>query len=201
MKITKKVTYISDEGFEFNFEPLEDTLEIKKTKGGFEARYLILDQDPQSPREWDNLGTMACFHPDYDLGDKIDFDKPDTIKEFEEYLTKEKGAVIMLPLYLLDHSGISISTGRFSCDAQGWDTSFIGFIYVTKDDLKKEKVTKAKAKSILEGEIKTYDQYISGDCFCIVREDYDKAKKHLDYDVLGGYLGVDWAREALKTEI
>lgn len=28
------------------------------------------DDDPESPREWDNLGTMVCHHRRYDLGDK-----------------------------------------------------------------------------------------------------------------------------------
>ena len=32
-----------------------------------------LDTEPINPREWDNLGTMYCFHRNYILGDK----KPD----------------------------------------------------------------------------------------------------------------------------
>jgi hypothetical protein len=28
------------------------------------------DESPESPREWDNMGTMAFFHQRYDLGDK-----------------------------------------------------------------------------------------------------------------------------------
>ena len=27
------------------------------------------DTDPMSPREWDNLGVMACWHRGYTLGD------------------------------------------------------------------------------------------------------------------------------------
>jgi hypothetical protein len=37
------------------------------------GRYLIqidYDDDPQDPREWDNLGTMACWHRKYNLGDE-----------------------------------------------------------------------------------------------------------------------------------
>lgn len=36
-------------------------------------RYAIImkyDQDPINPREYDNLGTMVCWHPRYNLGDK-----------------------------------------------------------------------------------------------------------------------------------
>lgn len=28
------------------------------------------DDNPESPREWDNLGAMYCFHRHYNLGDK-----------------------------------------------------------------------------------------------------------------------------------
>lgn len=31
---------------------------------------IVGDPDPESPREWDNLGTMTCLHSRYDLGDK-----------------------------------------------------------------------------------------------------------------------------------
>ena len=34
------------------------------------------DSDPSNPREWDNFGTMVCFHRRYALGDsfKLDID-------------------------------------------------------------------------------------------------------------------------------
>jgi len=31
---------------------------------------ILIDTDPESPRTWDNLGTMVCFDHDYKLGDK-----------------------------------------------------------------------------------------------------------------------------------
>ena len=31
---------------------------------------IFVDEDPTSPREWDNLGTIIAYHPDYILGDK-----------------------------------------------------------------------------------------------------------------------------------
>ena len=35
------------------------------------------DLDPTNPREFDNLGTMVCFHSRYILGDKIDLKSSD----------------------------------------------------------------------------------------------------------------------------
>lgn len=34
------------------------------------------DEDAESPREWDNLGKMVCFHGRYDLGDEHDYSGP-----------------------------------------------------------------------------------------------------------------------------
>lgn len=122
------------------------------------------DEIGESPREWDNLGKMLCFHDRYNLGDNHDIRSEDfeSWGEVEEYLKKELEAVIILPLYLYDHSGITISTSPFSCQ---WDSGQIGFVYITKEDLKKEGVSKAKAKKILEGEIKIYDDYIRGNVY------------------------------------
>jgi hypothetical protein len=39
------------------------------------------DTDPESPREWDNLGTMVCWHNRYKLGDEHDYeDMSDLLK-------------------------------------------------------------------------------------------------------------------------
>ena len=45
-------------------EPIE-VLDID----GFKVK-IFHDSAPQSPREWDNLGTMVCWHRKYCLGDE-----------------------------------------------------------------------------------------------------------------------------------
>lgn len=37
------------------------------TKHGLTAKF-YQDEDPDSPRNWENLGTMACWHHNYELG-------------------------------------------------------------------------------------------------------------------------------------
>ena len=93
---------------------------------------IIQDDDAQSPRDWDNLGTMTCFHRNYGLGDKHKM-TPDELLE----LIKRKD-VIALPLFLLDHSGLRISTSRYDCDPQGWDTSKVGYIWITYERIKQK---------------------------------------------------------------
>jgi hypothetical protein len=129
------------------------------------------DEDAPNPRkEFDHLGTMVCFHRRYNLGDEHEFLDPD---EFAEFLKEEKP--ICLPLYLFDHSGITMSakSERFrACDPQGWDWGTVGYIYVTKENVRKEygvkRVTRKileKVTKLLEGEVQEYDQYLTGNVY------------------------------------
>ena len=206
IKTIVKTQYINDEGFEFTFEPIESSLKIIKTKTGFEARYLIQDNDPFDPRENENLGTMVCFHKRYTLGDKTELnsDMFNGWEEMYDYLIKEKKAVMVLPLYLYDHSGISMKVGSF----QGYlpqghaefDSGQVGFIYCTKEDLKRIGITKAKAEKSLMAEVGEYNQYIQGDVYCLVKETYNKDKEQIDQENCGGYYGYIEAEKELENE-
>jgi len=129
------------------------------------------DEDAPDPRkEFDHLGTMVCFHRRYNLGDQHDFRSPE---EFSQFLKDEKP--ICLPLYLYDHSGITISTTneRFrACDPQGWDWGMLGYIYVTKEDVRKEYGVKRVSPKILDkvaklllAEVEEYDHYLTGNVY------------------------------------
>jgi hypothetical protein len=125
---------------------------------------LKIEQDthPDNPRSWDNLGTMVCFHRRYDLGDDHRYcsGNYDGWEEMEEDIIKNEDVHTILPLYLYDHSGITISTSPFSCN---WDSGQIGFIFVSKDKVKKEYIKDIRVEDILKGEVETYDQYLTGD--------------------------------------
>ena len=140
------------------------------------------DDNPESPRSWDNLGTMVCFHSRYSLGDKKHGyrDPSDFIEEWIKPHVGRKGAVV-LPLYLYDHSGITMSTSAFSCP---WDSGQVGWIFVDYDTIRKEygckRVTaavKAKVEEVLRQEVEDYDAYLTGDVygFIIATEDDDHA--------------------------
>lgn len=77
--------------------------------------------------------------------------------------------VMILPLFLYDHSGITISTGRFSCP---WDSGQVGYIYITRERMLKEwsakkltKKLKAKAYEIMESEVHEYDHFLTGNVY------------------------------------
>jgi hypothetical protein len=90
-------------------------------------------------------------------------------KELEQVLIKEQNAVIILPLELYDHSGITMKvfTGSRTCR---FDSSIVGYTYVTKEQVIKEygklnKKNLEKAEKLLRTEIETYDNYLTGQVY------------------------------------
>jgi len=158
------------------------------------------DDSPESPREWDNVGHMTCFHRHYDLGDKhhIDAANFDGWDAVAAYLRDEEQATVMLPLYLYDHGGITMRVGGFSgCPLpQGhreFDTMMVGFIWCTAAEIEAQWGTGAdargKAVNRLTGEVQTYDQYLRGDVYGYVVEGMDMA----EIDSCWGFYGMEYA--------
>lgn len=151
------------------------------------------DDDRESPREWDNAGTMVCFHRRYTLGDKHSFADPDAFMEW--WKDNGKGGVL-LPLYLYDHSGLSMSTGAFSCP---WDSGQVGYIYATRETIVKEWGARRRRKKVeeyLRGEVETYDQYLTGDVYGYTVESPDGDDLHSCW----GFYGMDHVKEEATSE-
>lgn len=128
---------------------------------------IVDDESPMDPREWDNIGTMVCFHKRYELGDKTSYRSED-YESWEELYTaiEENGGIHIKPLYLSDHSGISIRIGAWHGLAQHaqWDSGQVGFIYTTKEALASYGVTDELTAVIgLGHEVEEYDRYLRGD--------------------------------------
>jgi len=131
---------------------------------------IFQDTWAESPRSWDNLGTMAIFHKRYNFGDEVNFSAEEfnNWADMEDYIKTKIKAVVCLPIYMYDHSGITINTTGFACP---WDSGQIGFIYVTDykmkenygDNYSEHQID--RARKVLESEIKTMDQYITGEVY------------------------------------
>lgn len=186
-------------------------MSVEQFDGKFYRAKIEYDDDPQNPREeWDHACTMVCFHRRYNLGDKHDFADPESFDEWREEHEDEIAAI--LPLYLYDHSGITMSTGRFSCP---WDSGQVGYIYLTKEAFKEcqlKKWTGCKkhveiAERILKSEVEEYDQYISGqvylfDIFELVEDqDGDQIEGEDAVDSCCGFFGLDHCIEEAKAAL
>jgi len=162
---------------------------------------IFVDESPENPRSWDNIGTMICFHSRYSLGDKHDIKSSDFSSWDEMKKSLSKKYAIILPLYLYDHSGITMNTTGFSC---GWDSMQVGFIVVDRERVLKEyggkKLTKKSIELVtkyLIGEVQTYDQYISGDVYGFKVED----KEGEEIDSCYGFYGSDFETNGISDHV
>lgn len=142
---------------------------------------ILPDEDPLSPRDDDNVGTMVCWHSRYKLGDeqpkiessqfleslalkKVDRSEllgDDVIspEHIQKILDKH---FVVLPLYLYDHSGICMQTSPYSCQ---WDSGQVGWIYCDKVKAKEwygGEPDQAQIEKNLTQEVASYSAYISG---------------------------------------
>lgn len=190
---------------------------IETYKKGNEVVKIFTDPDPESPRNWDNFGTMVCSHSRYILGDKqIDYD-------FGDYLEQEElkpSDLVMLELWLYDHSGITMKSSECGNPySDQWDSGMVGLIYVTKEKIKTEfgvkritKKTIEKAKEYLRQDVKTYDQYLMGEIYGyqsfviekvkVVHNDgkTETEKREIDGDSCWGYFSIDDIKSELGID-
>ena len=123
----------------------------------------------QSPREDDNLGTIACWHKRYNLGDSFEKGTPN-----EYFKSLPKGSVI-LPIFLLDHSGLAINTVGFIGEIAKWDSGQVGYISVSPEKIRSEYSVKRVSKKLrnkieqhLTSEVEKYNCYLSGDVYDVI---------------------------------
>lgn len=161
------------------------------------------DEEASDPRkQFDHVGRMFCWHRRYELGDE----QPDyPADEFFLRIMQEREAEVhpkyppddlpdehvqryidkhfhVLPLYLYDHSGLTMNTSGFSC---GWDSGQVGWIVMSKDKADKEGIKDPLA--CLRMEVAEYDQYLRGDVYGYMIEDADGVL----HDSCWGFYGLD----------
>lgn len=109
------------------------------------------------------------------------------------YLLEKHANIIALPLYLYDHSGITMSTASFN---DCWDSRQVGWIYTDKENVLFQcykfrnskgnliKITKRNWKEAayqkLKKEVKTYDMYLRGQVYGVVIEEYNSDCEDFD---------------------
>lgn len=177
----------------YDYEIIEERDDLRLIIGQHDDPHFL------NPREDDGgVGIMWCKHPDYTLGDSskrggeyaaIDEflrQSPDESPEaITKHLMRHHGATVVKPLYLYDHSGLSMSAGTnlvpiasgrneivraesrraFIMDYGGWDTSIVGFIYDTEERRNATGISKESVEEAIDGEVKVYDQYLRGEVY------------------------------------
>lgn len=196
---------------------------------------------PENPREDADFGHMLCWHKrmnfgsepqDFNISDrgKLDahfariladeFKLSDEQREYVEYYCpinrminalREHRKFVALPIYIFEHSGVTISTERGYFDAidpGSWDHGQLGIIYATESEIKKwlgktDNLTDEdlkKAHDGLKDIIKTYDMYLSGEVY--VYSLYDSESEE-NIDSCGGIYAEDIGelKEGIKATL
>jgi hypothetical protein len=190
--------------------------EAKPRKGKLRLR-IERDENARDPRKDDNVGTMVCWHRRYTLGDqqasrrfsqwKIELavslltpkdraryalpDDDDDILLYQAVQIIDEKAIV-LPLYLYDHSGITMATTPFSCP---WDSGQVGWIYCTWEKAREEwgpAVTSLQIKKCLQDEVKVYDNYLTGEVYGYIVERWDGDEWVKEDSCLGFYGSDPW---------
>lgn len=130
------------------------------------------NDDPR--KEFDHTASMYCLHNGYDLGDEHSYDVDSLQARIKEIVS---GGGAALPLYVYEHSGITMNTSGFSCE---WDSGQVGYICISAEKIKEHFIVKRISKKtrdlaieLLNSEVTEYDQYLTGDVWNFSIENND----------------------------
>lgn len=182
-----------------------------REKGTGDIYRLKIEQDyePFNPREdyGDNLCTIFSQKGDWDIGDPgYSYTRDEAPKKYEEFKRRQdKGEIFMLPIYMYDHSGQTISLSDFR---DRWDSGVCGFAFIEKKKVIKEypdaneENWKEKAYKAIQIEIELYDKYIKGETYVWLLEKAEEVEhtrksdgrtwttiEWENQDACGGYFG------------
>lgn len=125
--------------------------------------HIVQDENPQNPRDDENLGKILYTSSRYVLGDKqVSSD------EIEEITKRDD--VIWLPVYAYIHSGVVLSTGAFG---DRFDSGQCGIIYCTREAAKEYSQSEDAISELLKMEVDIFSKFLSGEVYGFVLEDED----------------------------
>lgn len=184
-------------------------IKAKKTSNGLELRYNRHEKMWQlwGTYYWFPLGTSkeAKFGviEEYESLDWLIDDMIEALPQKDKWYLLEKHAnIVYLSLYLYGHSGITMSTGSF---VDSWDSGQVGYIYTDKKTVLKtcgnanKRNWKKIAYADMQGEVDVYDQYLTGEVYGVITEEYNAEDDDWEEkDSCWGFFNDKWGDELIK---
>lgn len=157
---------------------------------------IVHDEYAENPRKmFDHLGTIFALHKRYNFNET----KFNSFDDFNTHVINNKS--LYLPIYLYDHSGLTVKTSPFSCI---YDSGLLGYIFVNRDKILKEysckclsKGVKEKVFSLLNSEVEELDDYLTGNVYGY---QINKDNAHLD-SCYGFYGDANYCLDSAKETI
>ncbi len=198
-----------------------ESIKARLPNGNKAQAELVYDQHATNPREGGSLGTIliaprkahwVAANPDVAVDTSIRFgDSPyghwDNLRR-EQLNLKKSDIAIAYPITAHTIGGeISLSLGYKS----GWGYDVVGFIYITKETLRKEygvkritSITQQRAKNCLQDELDMLTAWLNGDCYGWQIKEYTLTDDGLDWKEVGilddcwGYFDKEHAIDDMK---
>ena len=134
-----------------------------------------------------SLGTLVCWHRKYKIGAEHEWDNPEA---FAESRRPELEDTIILPVFMFDHGGVTLSTIPFSCP---WDSGQVGWVYTTHKTMEDEEIHDYQAAvDTLRKEVELYSKYFNGEIYEYEIEEEGSPK--------GPFIGRDELRDSIPPQ-
>lgn len=184
------------------------TLVEKCEKNGYTVE-IHYDEDGSysNPRDNTNLGLfLGRPHRSYNIGDeRLDLDDLPEGTDVIAHLKEKYGARVVLPVGMLDHSGVSyyVGGGAHWCDPGGWDSGLCGFIFDTTETRKlcggddDSYYTVDLITEVLTGEIGEYGKWANGEVYGVIVKDRNGDEVESSW----GLVGFDYAKHEAESMI
>ena len=173
---------------------------IQECIKGNEKLEIITDDCCESPRTWDNLTVIVTIKNNHnDIGD-IQVNSSEELRE----LLEDKKAKFAMPLYIYEHSGMSLKCFEpktmvsYPFNDQ-WDAGCIGMVFTT-EELINENIgfnsTKKEIIDYMKAEVDTYSHWCNGECYGFRLSEVSECDKcnqveDKEIDSCYGFLGWD----------
>lgn len=165
--------------------PLDSVLVWKNRNGRRQILIIDRDENPWDPREeGEPIDHMVCWHRNYRLGDDHNYAEPrDFLMDLCDQLgiryrenapiatllRKLRPKAELIPLWLYDHSGITIRAASANPFMDNWDSGQVGWIYMTRDEVPatdpSSRRWRRRADEFMQDSVEIYDMYLRGDVY------------------------------------
>ena len=175
------------------------------------------DESPESPRDCDNITRLAVKLNRYNLPNEteLNLDKYESIDDLRDAIMETYKPIMIKEVYAYQHSNIELHTKDTNNELKSqfvhsaWDSSFIGFVFITEKDLETLGITdktNENLSKIIEYDLKIYSQYLNGEVyqFQIVETTYCEHCNNYNEEILDsccGYYDIEDIKEEYKDEL
>ena len=169
---------------------------------------IIVDDSCESPREWDNLTVIVTIENNHNTIGDFQVNNSEELRQMLE----DKKAKYAMPLYMYEHSGISLKCFE---DKVGypyndqWDAGCIGMVFTTEELLKDTgltHMTKNEVMDQMKAEVDVYSNWCNGECYGFRLSkvsDCDKCNQTVEQEIDScyGFYGYDHETSGLYDAI